>query len=65
MIQITNTEEKQVIADRIKRLVEQINEQIELSNTNRTYIQVRFTQNTGIAPKNSHLNVFISETVSY
>jgi hypothetical protein len=63
MTEIKNIKEKQDIADNIKRLVDEINVQIELSN--RYFIQVRLIQNTGIAPQNSYLCGFISETITY
>jgi hypothetical protein len=63
MTQITNNEEKQVIADKIKRLVEQINEQVELAN--KMFISVHFVQNPKMGHENAHLCAFVSETVSY
>ncbi len=63
MIQITNIEEKQVIADNIKRLVDEINEQVELAN--KMFISIQFVQNPKMSHLNSHLCAFVSETVSY
>jgi hypothetical protein len=65
MTQITNIEEKQALADNIKRLVDELNAQIDLAKN--LYINVNVDQDKdgGRRLTYLHLRVFISETVSY
>lgn len=65
MKHLSDVEQKEMMAKKIKELVEEINLQINVSNQKYLGLNISFQQNNNIKPANSHLNVFITETVGY
>jgi len=63
MPHIDNADKKKVVADTIKILVSQINDEIELANKLR--LDVKFVQNEKRGTENAHLCYFVGETISY
>lgn len=63
MTELKNVEDKQKVSAEIRELVRKINQIID---TAPMFLKIRFNQNDPMTlSKNSHLSVFISETIVY